>query len=349
MKIRSTTTVVVAMALALAACTSSSDGESGDTDAAAITTAPPITTTSTTTTMLVTGDDTEDPATDPAVLNLDDYLVAIINAAADAGACGEQAERDFNDAPPADHKPTEAEAVEGGKEYFGGQFGCQQIADDAIADLQPPLEAVSAHADLVAARQAATAAARAAMNAAETIDEITRAVVEPGPAVIEAYGNWAIACGALEDVAASNGIDATLDCPMLEPTGTEPVPTTTVAELGSLPVEMYLTLASYNVDEATGQCSGSGELSGVIEGSRVLVVDDLSGEEVESIVLPAGTEITRDTDPAFLFSTGQDGFCLFIDGLEVDHFDFRLVPESDPNVGVSGYRTGQRLVVVFDS
>jgi hypothetical protein len=146
-------------------------------------------------------------------------LVAIINANADAGACGEQAERDFNDAQPAEHEPTEAEAVEGAKEYFAGQRGCQQIADDAIAALQPPPEAVAAHANLVAARQAHLTASRAAIDAAETMDEITGAVVEPGSAVIETYGNWSIACRALEDLATSNGIDATLDCPMLEPTG----------------------------------------------------------------------------------------------------------------------------------
>jgi hypothetical protein len=213
--------VLAGLATLISACGA---GQTGSSDAATSppTTAAPTTTTMTTTTTTTTvaaGDDTEDPAADPAVLTLDEYLVAIINANADAGACGEQAERDFNDAQPADHEPTEAEAVEGGKEYFAGQRGCQQIADDAIAALQPPPEAVAAHADLVAARQAHIVASRAAIDAAETIDEITRAVVEPGPAVIEAYGIWSIACRALEDLATSNGIDATLDCPMLEPTG----------------------------------------------------------------------------------------------------------------------------------
>ncbi len=51
------------------------------------------------------------------------------------------------------------------------------------------------------------------------MDEITRAFVEPGPAVIEAYANWVRAYGALKDIATSSGIDADLDCPMLEPTG----------------------------------------------------------------------------------------------------------------------------------
>ncbi len=177
-----------------------------------------ITTTTTTTTSVV-GQGTEDPATEPSALALDDYLVAVINANADAGACGVKAEEDFNNAPRPDREPTEAEAVEGGKEYFAGQRGCEQTATDAIAALQPPTEAVTAHADLVAARQANLAASRAEIEAAETMDEITRAVVEPGPAVIETYENWVRACGALQDIATSSGIDADLDCPMLEPTG----------------------------------------------------------------------------------------------------------------------------------
>ena len=177
------------------------------------------TTTTTTTTTSVGGQGTEDPATEPSALALDDYLVAVINASADAGACGVKAEEDFNNAPRPDREPTEAEAVEGGKEYFAGQRGCQQTATDAIAALQPPTEAVTAHADLVAARQANLAAARAEIEAAETMDEITRAVVEPGLAVIETYENWVRACGALQDIATSSGIDADLDCPMLEPTG----------------------------------------------------------------------------------------------------------------------------------
>ena len=193
----------------------------GSSDATPATDPVPETTitTTTTTTTSVAGQGTEDPATQPSALTLDDYLVAVINANADAGACGVKAEEDFNNAPRPDREPTEAEAVEGGKEYFAGQFGCQQTAIDAIAALQPPTEAVTAHADLVAARQANLAAGRAEMDAAETIDEVTRAVVEPGPAVIETYGNWVRACGALQDIATSSGIDADLDCPMLEPTG----------------------------------------------------------------------------------------------------------------------------------
>ncbi len=206
------------LAVTGAALIASSCGSSDATPATDPVPESTITTTTTTTTSVV-GQGTEDPATEPSALALDDYLVAVINANADAGACGEQAEIDFNNAPRPDREPTEAEAVEGGKEYFAGQRGCEQTATDAIAALQPPTEAVTAHADLVAARQANLAASRAEIEAAETMDEITRAVVEPGLAVIETYENWVRACGALQDIATSSGIDADLDCPMLEPTG----------------------------------------------------------------------------------------------------------------------------------
>jgi hypothetical protein len=200
---------VAGLALIASSCASSEATPAAD---------PVDDTTTTTTTTSVAEEATEAPATEPSALSLDDYLVAVINANADAGACGMKAEEDFNNAQaaaqPADHEPTEAEAVEGGKEYFAGQLGCQQIANDAIAALQPPPETVAAHADLVAARQASLAVGRAEIDAAETLDEITKAVVEPGPAVIEAYLNWSLACLALEAIATSNGIDATLDCPV---------------------------------------------------------------------------------------------------------------------------------------
>ena len=85
------------VALVAASCGSSDPTPATDTDASIRTTS-----TTTTTTTLVVGEGTEDPAADPAGLTLDDYLVAIINANADAGECGEQAEIDFNNAQPAD-------------------------------------------------------------------------------------------------------------------------------------------------------------------------------------------------------------------------------------------------------
>ena len=210
---------VSGVALIASSCGSSDTTLATDPVPETITTTTTTTTATTATTTSVAGQGTEDPATQPSALTLDDYLVAVINANADAGACGVKAEEDFNNAPRPDREPTEAEAVEGGKEYFAGQRGCEQTATDAIAALQPPTEAVTAHADLVAARQANLAASRAEIEAAETMDEITRAVVEPGLAVIETYENWVRACGALQDIATSSGIDTDLDCPMLEPTG----------------------------------------------------------------------------------------------------------------------------------
>ena len=114
-----------------------------------------------------------------------------------------------------------------------------------------------------------------------------------------------------------------------------------------LPLEMFLVVADYTVDEGTGECAGSGELSGVVEGSRVSVIDNVSGDEVDSIVLAAGREITRAADPAFLFTSDQDALCLFIDGLEVDHFDLFLFHESDPNVAVGETRSEQRVVFLY--
>ncbi len=54
--------------------------------------------------------------------------------------------------------------------------------------------------------------------------------------------------------------------------------------------EVVLILADYTVDETTGGCSGSGELSEVVEGSRILLIEFANGTEVGSLVLPTGTE-----------------------------------------------------------
>ena len=166
--------------LALIAASCSNDSTSQPDPAA-----PGDTTMTTTSTSIAPG--TQASTAEPAGLTLDDYLVAIINADADVGACGQKAEEDFN-AQRDDDERTEAEAVAGSKEYFRGQLDCQQGAVDAIAALQPPPEAAAAHADLVAARRAWQAAARAETDEAETMDEINRSIFEPGPAVVEAYG-----------------------------------------------------------------------------------------------------------------------------------------------------------------
>ena len=134
-----------------------------------------------------------------------------------------------------------------------------------------------------------------------------------------------------------------------------------VEALPEPPVEVFLVLNEYTVDETTGECSGSGALAGVVEGSRVSLIDssgpiiDPSATPLESRVLPSGTEITRDADPAFLFAaTNQDADCLFIwadPGLELSVYveDVFLFTESgfDGEWGTHG--SGQRVVFTLGS
>lgn len=138
----------------------------------------------------------------------------------------------------------------------------------------------------------------------------------------------------------------------------------TVAAIEALPeppLEVFLVLNDYTVDETTGECSGSGALASVVEGSRVSLIDssgpiiDLSATPVESRVLPSGTAITRDADPAFLFAaTNQDAGCLFIwadPGLELsDYWDVYPIPESgDLDAGWGIHVSGQRVVFTLGS
>lgn len=121
------------------------------------------------------------------------------------------------------------------------------------------------------------------------------------------------------------------------------------------PVEVFLVLNDYKVDETTGECSGSGALSGVGEGSRVFLIDssggiiDPSATPVESRVLPSGTEITRDADSVFLFPTDQDAGCVFIwadPGLEFSVYvgDVVLFTELGFDVPGGMHVSGQRVV-----
>jgi hypothetical protein len=141
---------------------------------------------------------------------------------------------------------------------------------------------------------------------------------------------------------------------------TDPDPSpTTVVGLRPLPAEIFLVLVSdYTVDAATGECSGSGVLAGVEAGFRVSIVDDSetapgafddieSRTEVASLVLPAGTEITRDAAPAFLLPVGQDAGCVFSLGDHVfEVSDFDIVLPGNPDVSMRGTRSGQRHVIV---
>jgi len=62
--------------------------------------------------------------------------------------------------------------------------------------------------------------------------------------------------------------------------------------LGAIPAstpELYLVLAEYTADISTDECSGAGELSGVVEGSALVAIDN-SGAEVGVVVLPASRD-----------------------------------------------------------
>ena len=75
--------------------------------------------------------------------------------------------------------------------------------------------------------------------------------------------------------------------------------------------EMYLILADYTVGASNDECFGAGAVSGVVEGS-VLLVFDTSGAQVGSVVLPIGKEIVEGVDPDFLlFPSGEGTGCLF--------------------------------------
>ena len=130
------------------------------------------------------------------------------------------------------------------------------------------------------------------------------------------------------------------------PVVTRPESTTTTT-LASLPVELFLAVADYTIDADTGTCSGAGPLVDVTAGSRIAVVDDRSGQQIDSIELPTGIVVTRATDEEFLFPSDHDELCLFIRGLVVDHHDHSLMPESDLDVGSSATRSGQRVAVVL--
>ena len=104
--------------------------------------------------------------------------------------------------------------------------------------------------------------------------------------------------------------------------------------------EVVLILADYTVDETTGECSGSGELSEVMEGSRILLIEFANGTEVGSLVLPTGTE----ENTGCVFELGDPlGLSPTEYGEMID-----LVPESgDPNVAVSTNLEGHRVIITM--
>ncbi len=124
-----------------------------------------------------------------------------------------------------------------------------------------------------------------------------------------------------------------------------PGSTQDVGGVQSLPVEVWVVLlGSYTVDAATGECSGTGELAGVLTGSAVLFVDETTGEELKSVPLPTGTEVRTREGPLFLLPIGVDGGCVFELG-DPGITEFDVFFESDPDVAMGVNFSGQRVVV----
>ena len=102
--------------------------------------------------------------------------------------------------------------------------------------------------------------------------------------------------------------------------------------------EVVLILADYTVDETTGGCSGSGELSEVVEGSRILLIEFANGTEVGSLVLPTGTE----ENTGCVFELGDPL------GLSpTEYFEIDFAPESDPNVTTGTNLEGHRVIITM--
>lgn len=108
--------------------------------------------------------------------------------------------------------------------------------------------------------------------------------------------------------------------------------------------EVVLILADYTADPTTGECSGSGELSEVVEGSHVFLIDTSeavvgsTGIEKGSIVLPAGMEIAGGCRFELGDPLGQP---------PAEYFEILFLPESDPNVGVSANLEGHRVIITM--
>ena len=132
------------------------------------------------------------------------------------------------------------------------------------------------------------------------------------------------------------------------PVVTQPPPTTVGAGLQPLPVEVWVViLDSYTVDANTGECFGSGGLSGVVEGAEVLFFGESSGVELSSVSLPVGSEVLQGEEPLFLLPPGHHAGCVFeLGDPDVTNFDVRFA--SDPDIGISSNSSGQRVVVSLE-
>jgi len=134
-------------------------------------------------------------------------------------------------------------------------------------------------------------------------------------------------------------------------------PPSTVGELRSLPVEVFMVLeGAYTLDETTGACEGSGPLAGIEEGSSVHVHDESmfeSADEAPTITLPAGSEITEaEPRSSFLLSGDEVAVCVFVLpdlGYDIaDYEDISLFPATDPDVSRGTAVSGQRVIFRFE-
>lgn len=116
------------------------------------------------------------------------------------------------------------------------------------------------------------------------------------------------------------------------------------------PAELFLLLTEqYVVEEATGECSGSGDFSGVAEGSKAFVVGMLV-EESNPITLPPGREITINPDTENLLWNGSEGGCLFdfgIQDLGASEYGGTYLYPTALEYGVREKVSGQRVVFLF--
>ena len=119
---------------------------------------------------------------------------------------------------------------------------------------------------------------------------------------------------------------------------------------------VYLILPEYTVEEVTGECSGSGELSAVVEGSQVFLLDaDFVGHFTEGvpIVLPTGTEIVKGEDPDYLqYPSEENTGCLFELGnplgmTPAEYGASNFHHESNPLIEGSGEIEGDRVIVIM--
>jgi hypothetical protein len=117
------------------------------------------------------------------------------------------------------------------------------------------------------------------------------------------------------------------------------------------PADLAFVLAEqYVVDDATGDCSGSGEFAGVVEGSRASWFGTQEAEELEPIVLPAGSEIARSVETEHLLWNGANAGCLFVlSGTDLGASAFTdtyLFPEF-LGIGAEQRTSGHRVVFLF--